>query len=102
MDLRRPPEGDADDGGARRAAPPAPAGTPLGGRMRQRLPSVRGLLKGPRRLLAAAAAVVVLAGAGTWTAAASGDTPPVHRTDQVMAVDGVRLDTSFFTPAGPG
>jgi ABC-2 type transport system ATP-binding protein len=67
-----------------------------------RVPSWRGLLKGPRRLLAGAAAVVVLAGAGTWTAAASGDTPPVHRTDQVMAVDGVRLDTSFFTPAGPG
>ncbi|MGW3203321.1 CocE/NonD family hydrolase [Streptomyces sp. NPDC001135] len=67
-----------------------------------RVPSVRGLLKGPRRLCAAAAAVVVLAGAGTWTAAASGDTPPVHRTDQVMAVDGVRLDTSFFTPATAG
>jgi ABC-2 type transport system ATP-binding protein len=64
--------------------------------------SVRGLLKGPRRLMAAAAAVVVLAGAGTWTAAASGGPPRVHRTDQVMAVDGVRLDTSFFTPAGPG
>ncbi|MFI6351913.1 CocE/NonD family hydrolase [Streptomyces sp. NPDC050743] len=64
--------------------------------------SLRGLLKRPRRLVAAAAAVVVLAGAGTWTAAASGDTPPVHRTDQVMAVDGVRLDTSFFTPATAG
>ncbi|MEU2713493.1 CocE/NonD family hydrolase [Streptomyces sp. NPDC007205] len=67
-----------------------------------RVPSVRGLLKGPRRLFAAAAAVVVLAGAGTWTAAASGDAPPVHRTDQLMAVDGVRLDTSFFTPATAG
>ncbi|MQY32371.1 Vitamin B12 import ATP-binding protein BtuD [Streptomyces sp. RB17] len=64
--------------------------------------SLRGLLKRPRRLVAGAAAVVVLAGAGTWTAAASADTPPVHRTDQVMAVDGVRLDTSFFTPAGAG
>ncbi|MGW2488700.1 alpha/beta fold hydrolase [Streptomyces sp. NPDC001606] len=64
--------------------------------------SPRGLLKRPRRLLAGAAAVVVLAGAGTWTAAASGDTPPVHRTDQVMAVDGVRLDTSYFTPADTG
>ncbi|MFC9928815.1 alpha/beta fold hydrolase [Streptomyces sp. NPDC127190] len=64
--------------------------------------SPRGLLKRPRRLLAGAAAVVVLAGAGTWTAAASGDTPPVHRTDQVMAVDGVRLDTSYFTPADAG
>ncbi|MGW3175856.1 CocE/NonD family hydrolase [Streptomyces sp. NPDC001153] len=64
--------------------------------------SLRGLLKRPRRLVAGAAAVVALAGAGTWTAVASGDTPPVHRTDQVMAVDGVRLDTSFFTPASAG
>ncbi|MGW0206492.1 CocE/NonD family hydrolase [Streptomyces sp. NPDC003233] len=67
-----------------------------------RVPPLRGLLKGPRRLFAAAAAVVVLVGAGTWTAAVSGDTPPVHRTDQAMAVDGVRLDTSYFTPAGAG
>ncbi|OIJ98613.1 ABC transporter ATP-binding protein [Streptomyces sp. MUSC 14] len=67
-----------------------------------RVPSLRGLLKGPRRLMAAAAAVVVLAGAGTWTAAASGGPPPVHRTDRMMAVDGVRLDTSFFAPAGSG
>ncbi|MFI1070698.1 CocE/NonD family hydrolase [Streptomyces puniciscabiei] len=67
-----------------------------------RVPSWRGPLKGPRRLVAAAAAVVVLAGAGTWTAAASGDPPPPHRTDQVMAVDGVRLDTSYFTPATGG
>ncbi|MEU8968497.1 CocE/NonD family hydrolase [Streptomyces monashensis] len=67
-----------------------------------RVPSLRGLLKGPRRLMAAAAAVVVLAGAGTWTAAASGGPPPVHRTDRMMAVDGVRLDTSFFAPAGAG
>jgi ABC-2 type transport system ATP-binding protein len=67
-----------------------------------RVPSLRGLLKGPRRLMAAAAAVVVLAGAGTWTAAASGGPPPVHRTDRMMAIDGVRLDTSFFAPAGAG
>ena len=41
---------------------------------------------------------MVLAGAGTWTAAASGDAPPVHRTDRVMTMDGgVRLDTSYFT-----
>ncbi|MFC7016465.1 alpha/beta fold hydrolase [Streptomyces viridiviolaceus] len=66
-----------------------------------RLPRVRGLLRGPRRLLAAAAAVVVLAGAGTWTAVADDDAPPVRRTDRVMAMDGgVRLDTSYFT-AGP-
>ncbi|MFE0803502.1 CocE/NonD family hydrolase [Streptomyces sp. NPDC058812] len=67
-----------------------------------RLPRVRGLLRGPRRMLAAAAAVVVLAGAGTWTAVAGDDAPPVRRADRVMAVgDGVRLDTSYFT-AGSG
>ncbi|MFH8236683.1 alpha/beta fold hydrolase [Streptomyces sp. NPDC018321] len=67
-----------------------------------RLPRVRGLLRGPRRMLAAAAAVVVLAGAGTWTAVAGDDPPPVHRSDRVVAVgDGVRLDTSYFT-AGSG
>ncbi|MFF4014446.1 CocE/NonD family hydrolase [Streptomyces sp. NPDC001843] len=68
-----------------------------------RVPGVRGLLRGPRRMLAAAAAVVVLAGAGTWTAVASDDTAPVRRTDRVMSMgDGVRIDTSYFTsgPAG--
>jgi ABC-2 type transport system ATP-binding protein len=68
-----------------------------------RLPALRGLLRGPRRLLAAGAAVVVLAGAGTWTAVASDDAPPVHRADRIMSVgDGVRIDTSYFTsgPAG--
>ncbi|MET8772527.1 CocE/NonD family hydrolase, partial [Streptomyces sp. NPDC004658] len=49
------------------------------------------------------AAAVVLAGAGTWTAAvASDDQRAVRRSDQVMAVDGVRLDTSYFTPADTG
>ncbi|MGW3451364.1 CocE/NonD family hydrolase [Streptomyces sp. NPDC001076] len=67
-----------------------------------RPPGLRALLGRPRRLLAAAAAVVVLVGAGTWTAVASDDPSPVHRTDKVMAVDGVRLDTSFFTTAGTG
>ncbi|MGQ4422219.1 alpha/beta fold hydrolase, partial [Streptomyces violaceoruber] len=63
-----------------------------------RLPRVRGLLRGPRRMLSAAAAVVVLAGAGTWTAVAGDDPAPVRRADRVMAVgDGVRLDTSYFT-----
>ncbi len=53
-------------------------------------------------MLSAAAAVVVLAGAGTWTAVASDDPPPVRRTDRMMSVgDGVRLDTSYFT-AGSG
>ncbi|MFG3287662.1 CocE/NonD family hydrolase [Streptomyces sp. NPDC048179] len=67
-----------------------------------RPPGLRALLRRPRRLLAAAAVVVVLVGAGTWTAVASDDPPPVHSTDQVMAVDGVRLDTSFFTTSGSG
>ncbi|MGW1001695.1 CocE/NonD family hydrolase [Streptomyces sp. NPDC002520] len=68
-----------------------------------RRPALRGLLKGPRRLIAAAAAVVVLAGAGTWTAVASGDAPPVHRGDRVMTMpDGTRIDTSYFTGAATG
>ncbi|NUR04899.1 MAG: CocE/NonD family hydrolase [Streptomyces sp.] len=67
-----------------------------------RLPRPRGLLRGPRRLLAAGAAVVVLAGAGTWTAVASDDKAPVHRTDRIMAMDGVRIDTSYFTPGSSG
>ncbi|MDH6570225.1 ABC-2 type transport system ATP-binding protein [Streptomyces sp. SAI-117] len=52
------------------------------------------------RWIAAAASVVVLAAAGTWTAAASDDPPPVHRADQIMAIDGVRIDTSYFTTNG--
>ncbi|MEU6445238.1 alpha/beta fold hydrolase [Streptomyces sp. NPDC046979] len=68
-----------------------------------RLPRVRGLLRGPRRILSAAAAVVVLAGAGTWTAVAGDDPPPVHRADRVVEVgDGVRLDTSYFTAGSEG
>ncbi|MEV7070204.1 CocE/NonD family hydrolase [Streptomyces sp. NPDC093990] len=54
------------------------------------------------RWIAAAASVVVLAAAGTWTAAASDDPPPVHRADQIMAIDGVRIDTSYFTTNGTG
>ncbi|WAX79935.1 alpha/beta fold hydrolase [Streptomyces sp. KMM 9044] len=55
----------------------------------------------PRRTVAAVAAVVVLTGAGTWTAVASDDVPPVDRADRVMTVaDEVRIDTSYFT-AGP-
>ncbi|KUM90520.1 MULTISPECIES: alpha/beta fold hydrolase [Streptomyces] len=56
-------------------------------------------LRRPRRI-AAAASVVVLAAAGTWTAAASDDPPPVHRADQIMSIDGVRIDTSYFTTNG--
>ncbi|MGW4082565.1 alpha/beta fold hydrolase [Streptomyces sp. NPDC004822] len=68
-----------------------------------RLPG-RGAPRGPRRLLAAAAAAVVLAGAGTWTAVASGgDAPEIRRADRVMTMDGgVRVDTSYFTAPGGG
>ncbi|WP_030934794.1 CocE/NonD family hydrolase [Streptomyces sp. NRRL S-646] len=65
-----------------------------------RPPRLRGLLRRPRRLLAAGAAVVVLAGAGTWTAVASDKKARVQETDRVMAVDGVRIDTAYFT-SGP-
>ncbi|MFE2513006.1 CocE/NonD family hydrolase [Streptomyces naganishii] len=68
-----------------------------------RLPGLRGLLRGPRRWWAAGAAAVLLAGAGTWTAAAGGDPPRVHRADRVVGTaDGVRIDTSYFTPADAG
>ncbi|KPC85342.1 ABC transporter ATP-binding protein [Streptomyces sp. NRRL WC-3753] len=68
-----------------------------------RLPRVRGLLRGPRRMLSAAAAVVVLAGAGTWTAVAGDDPAPVRRADRAVTVgDGVRLDTSYFTAGSDG
>ncbi|GHE62209.1 ABC transporter ATP-binding protein [Streptomyces longispororuber] len=64
-------------------------------------------LRTPRRLGAAAAAVVVLAGAGTWTALASGDGPAVRRSDRVLTTghdEGrkVRIDTSYFTAGDPG
>ncbi|MFJ8195519.1 alpha/beta fold hydrolase [Streptomyces sp. NPDC096152] len=66
-----------------------------------RLPAPRGLLRGPRRLLAAGAAVAVLAGAGAWTAAASDGPAPVHRADRVADMGGgVRVDTSYFTSGG--
>ncbi|WP_128802859.1 MULTISPECIES: CocE/NonD family hydrolase [unclassified Streptomyces] len=67
-----------------------------------RLPRLRGLLRRPRRALAAGAAVVVLAGAGTWTAVASDGKPAVHRTDRLMAIDGVKIDTSYFTSGSVG
>ncbi|MFI5687162.1 CocE/NonD family hydrolase [Streptomyces sp. NPDC051636] len=68
-----------------------------------RVPGWRRPLRGPRRLLAAVSAVVVLAGAGTWTAVASDDTPSVRRTDRVMSMGGgVRIDTSYFTAGSTG
>ncbi|MFJ8779841.1 alpha/beta fold hydrolase [Streptomyces sp. NPDC102476] len=67
-----------------------------------RLPPLRDLRRRPRRLAAAVAAVVVLAGAGTWTAVADDKPAPVHREDQLMALDGVRIDTSYFTSSDAG
>ncbi|WP_405520448.1 alpha/beta fold hydrolase [Streptomyces canus] len=67
-----------------------------------RLPPLRDLRRRPRRLAAAVAAVVVLAGAGTWTAGADDKPAPVHREDQVMSLDGVRIDTSYFTSSDAG
>ncbi|MDH6215836.1 CocE/NonD family hydrolase [Streptomyces pseudovenezuelae] len=69
-----------------------------------RLPTLRGQLRRPRhrRLLAAGAALAVLAAAGTWTAVASDEKTPAHRSDRIMAIDGVRIDTSYFTPATAG
>ncbi|GAA4294489.1 CocE/NonD family hydrolase [Streptomyces venetus] len=65
------------------------------------MPGLHGLLRRPRRLLAAGAAVVVLAGAGTWTAVAGDEAPPVQRTDRLLGTeDGVRIDSSFFTSGG--
>ncbi|OEJ59050.1 ABC transporter ATP-binding protein [Streptomyces agglomeratus] len=55
-----------------------------------------------RALAAAAVAGAVLVGGGTWTAVASdSDAPAVHREERIMGMDGVRIDTSFFT-AGTG
>ncbi|MET9885480.1 CocE/NonD family hydrolase [Streptomyces sp. NPDC006430] len=54
----------------------------------------------PSRLLAGVAALAVVAGAGTWTAAASGDAPTVHRLDRVVQMPGAGIDTSYFTSAG--
>ncbi|KMS68752.1 ABC transporter ATP-binding protein [Streptomyces viridochromogenes] len=66
-----------------------------------RLPALRGRVRRPRRWIAGVASVIVLAGAGTWTAAASDDAPAVRHADRVMDMgDGVRIDTSYFTTAG--
>ncbi|MDX2935886.1 alpha/beta fold hydrolase [Streptomyces ipomoeae] len=63
----------------------------------------RTLARSPRRTIAAAATVALLAGAGTWTATASDEAVPVKRTDQVMDMgEGVRIDTSYFTPDEDG
>ncbi|MFD0021933.1 alpha/beta fold hydrolase [Streptomyces sp. NPDC058382] len=63
-------------------------------RWRRLLPRNRG------RWAAGIAALVVLAGAGTWTATADDSAPAVHRQDRTMRINGVTLDTSYFTTGG--
>ncbi|MFD0368223.1 CocE/NonD family hydrolase [Streptomyces sp. NPDC059071] len=59
--------------------------------------------KGLPRWAAVGAVLAVLAGgAGTWTAVASDDAAPVRRADRMLDLDGVRLDTSYFTSGGDG
>ncbi|MFJ3905801.1 alpha/beta fold hydrolase [Streptomyces sp. NPDC090025] len=66
--------------------------------MQLRLPR-RGL---PRWAALGAVLAVLVGGAGTWTAVASDDTASVRRADRMLDLDGVRLDTSYFTSGGDG
>ncbi|MEU8703629.1 alpha/beta fold hydrolase [Streptomyces sp. NPDC048565] len=63
-------------------------------RWRRRLPRT------PGRWAAVVAALAVLAGAGTWTAVADDSVPPVHRQDRMLKMNGVSVDTSYFTSGG--
>ncbi|MFH9739839.1 alpha/beta fold hydrolase [Streptomyces roseolus] len=54
------------------------------------------------RWAAVTAVLAVLAGAGTWTAAALDEPPPVQREDRPLTLDGVRIDTSYFTAGSAG
>ncbi|MGW7430168.1 alpha/beta fold hydrolase [Streptomyces sp. NPDC054861] len=53
------------------------------------------------RWAAVTAALALLAGAGTVTAVAGDEPPPVNRADQVLDVPGARIDTSYFTAGSP-
>ncbi|MFD7080548.1 alpha/beta fold hydrolase [Streptomyces sp. NPDC059918] len=68
--------------------------------MKLRLPQPRLPRRRRTRLLAGAAALAVVAGAGTWTAAASGEAPAVHRQDRMVEMPGAAIDTSYFTAGG--
>lgn len=68
--------------------------------MKLRLPQPRLPRRRRSRLLAGAAALAVVAGAGTWTAAASGEAPAVHRQDRMVEMPGAAIDTSYFTAGG--
>ncbi|MDX3687418.1 alpha/beta fold hydrolase [Streptomyces sp. AK04-4c] len=63
-------------------------------RWRHRLPRT------PGRWAAVVAALAVLVGAGTWTAVADDSAPTVHRQDRMMKMNGVSVDTSYFTSGG--
>ncbi|MFD6276685.1 alpha/beta fold hydrolase [Streptomyces sp. NPDC060209] len=63
-------------------------------RWRHRLPRT------PGRWAAVVAALAVLVGAGTWTATADDSVPSVHRQDRMMKMNGVSVDTSYFTSGG--
>ncbi|MFD9029790.1 alpha/beta fold hydrolase [Streptomyces sp. NPDC059567] len=52
------------------------------------------------RWAAVTAALAVLTGAGTWTAVATDEPPPVDRADQVLDMPGARIDTSYYTAGG--
>ncbi|MFE0643033.1 alpha/beta fold hydrolase [Streptomyces sp. NPDC058877] len=54
------------------------------------------------RWAAVTAALAVLAGAGTWTAVATDEAPPVRRADRALDINGVRIDTSYFTDDSTG
>ncbi|WP_405390773.1 alpha/beta fold hydrolase [Streptomyces sp. NBC_01102] len=58
------------------------------------LPRTRG------RWVAVVAALAVLAAAGTWTAVADDSAPSVRREDRIMRMNGVSVDTSYFTAGG--
>ncbi|MFF2726568.1 alpha/beta fold hydrolase [Streptomyces sp. NPDC058008] len=63
-------------------------------RWRRRLPRT------PGRWAAVVAALAVLVGAGTWTATADDSVPSVQRHDRMMSMNGVSVDTSYFTSGG--
>ncbi|MFB7101661.1 alpha/beta fold hydrolase [Streptomyces hydrogenans] len=54
------------------------------------------------RWAAVTAVLAILAGAGTWTAAALDEPPPVQREDRALDLGGVRIDTSYFTAGASG
>ncbi|MFD7627047.1 alpha/beta fold hydrolase [Streptomyces sp. NPDC059851] len=67
--------------------------------MTLRLPKLPPPRRRRNRLLAGLAVLAAVAGAWTWTAAATGE-PPVHREDRVLQSAGTGIDTSYFTAPG--